>query len=225
MPRAVEGRLRFLCVFWVLFSEPASPVGTSTASLMPHVGFGLVTTEFTRQSNAVSQKSIPNILPFLQYPPSPPSTSPPAPVSPTLFHWSRCPALKILLWFFPGHGSPTWSPICTSWALSLSWVAGLPPPSADILHLRAKSTVSSYWPSPLQLWPGTWKSRRKSASVSWTPLKCPENPHTGPDPPLFPIRNKTSLMPPNTLPFYVFQSLIVTECYFVLSPLLLKQEP
>lgn len=136
-----------------------------------------------------------------------------------------CPEDPILLWFFLGHGSPTQSPIHTSWALSLSWVAGLPPPSADIFYLRAKSTVSSYGLSPFQLWPGTWKSKRKSASVSWTPLKCPENPHTGPDPPLFPIRNKASPMPSNSLSLYVFQSLALTECYFVLSLLLLKHEP
>lgn len=81
------------------------------------------------------------------------------------------------LQFLPVHASLTQHPIHTSWALSLSWVARMPPPSADIFCLRATklSRVVSWscWPSPLQL---LARSLEEQKEISQCLLDIPEAP-------------------------------------------------
>lgn len=149
------------------------------SSLLPHVAFGLLTTAFIRLSNRVLQKLIPRwkifpIIPLsLHYPPS---TSPAPPVTPTLsMVQTACHENPVLFQFRPGHASPG----IPSIPLGLSPCPGQP----GCLHRlqtfsvsELESTTESFLlplivKVPSSFWSGTWKSKRKSASVSWTPLK------------------------------------------------------
>lgn len=175
------GVLRLLCVLWVLFRELASSVG-SLHSLNATSQRGLRSSDYCKamqfhRSQFPGGKYSPSYH-LLFNTPITPTHQFCTPVSLTL-PLVQIPSCEdtIQLQFLPKHTSLTWRPVHTSWALSLSWVARMPPRSADILSHSKKaqlSRFSSVGQAPSSFWPGAWKSRRKPGNVSWTPLKCPQ---------------------------------------------------
>ena len=95
----------------------------------------------------------------------------------------KCPAPKI-----PSHSNPSSAclpfPTPHSYLSGSLLVLGSPDVSLVCRHFffisEPESTVESFCAfvgqAPSSFWPGAWRSRRKSASVSWTPPESPEIP-------------------------------------------------